>query len=60
MLCHIKELKDEYLEALRILTGAYRELFDGYRKASAIGRRALLEWPSGCYPPGCMRPVGAL
>jgi REP element-mobilizing transposase RayT len=60
VLCHIKELKEEYLEGLRIVIGAYRELFDGYRKASALGRRAVLEWPSGCYPPSCMRPVGAL
>lgn len=58
--CHIKEFKEEYLEGLRIITGAYRELFDKYRKASALGRRAILEWPSGCYPPSCMRPVGAL
>jgi REP element-mobilizing transposase RayT len=60
VLCHIKELKEEYLEGLRTVTGAYRELFDGYRKASALGRRAILEWPSGCYPPSCMRPIGAV
>ncbi len=58
--CQIKELKEEYLEGLRTVTGYYRELFDGYRKASALGRRAVLEWPSGCYPPSRMRPVGAL
>jgi len=58
--CHIKELKEEYLEGLRAVTGYYREMFDGFRKASALGRRAILEWPSGCYPPGCMRPIGAI
>ena len=58
--CRVKELKDEYLSSLRTITGHYKERLHGFRKASARGRRGLLEWPSGCYPPSCMRPVGAL
>ena len=58
--CRIKELKDEYLSSLRTVAGYYKERLHGFRKASALGRRALLEWPSGCYPPSCMRPVGAV
>ena len=57
--CCIKKLKEEYLEGRRIIVGAYREMFDGFRKASALGRRVILGWPSGCYPPSCIRPVCA-
>ena len=57
--CRIKELKDDYLAAFRAVTGCYREMIEGFRKASALGRRAVLEWPTGCYPPSCMRPIGA-
>lgn len=57
--CRLKEKKDEYLAMLRTVAGYYREMLDGFRKASAFGRRAVLEWPSGCYPPSCMRPIGA-
>ncbi len=58
--CHIRELKEEYLEALCTVVGRYREMFDGFIKASSLGRRATLEWPEGCYPPSRMSPIGAL
>ena len=58
--CRVTELKDEYLDAVRAVTGCYRETLDRFRKASSFGRRAVLEWPSGCYPPSCVRPVGAI
>ena len=55
--CRIEEKKEEYLEAVRLIVVRYREVYEGFLKASSFGRRAVLEWPPGCYPPSSLRPV---
>jgi putative transposase len=57
--CKDRELKETYIEGFKALFGLYREAFDGYVKASRKGRRLLVEWPPGTYPPSVSRPIGA-
>lgn len=57
--CQDEELAREYLETVKAVTGAYREALDGFLKAAGSGRRPLVEWPPGTYPPSSMAPVGA-
>jgi len=59
VLCFDKARKDEWRESYRAFVGGYREVYDGYKKASYKRRKVLsLKWPEGSYPPSCMVPVG--
>ena len=55
--CFDRERRHEWLDGYRNFVGGYREIFDGFRKASSKRRRPTVEWPAGSYPPSCWYPV---
>jgi hypothetical protein len=55
--CRIKELAEEYFEAVRTIVGVYREVYEGYLQSGKKRRRARIEWPPGSYPPSSMIPM---
>jgi REP element-mobilizing transposase RayT len=57
--CRDEALKAAFLEAVRSLTGLYRQVFDVFRKAARRCRRVSLEWPAWTYAPSCWSPVPA-
>ena len=57
--CLDAKKRDEWMDGYRNFVGAYRATFDSYRKASSKGRRPLIEWPEGSYPPSCRYSIGA-
>jgi len=57
--CIDRERRLEWLSSYQTFIAGYREVFDSFRKASAEGRRPVVEWPMGSYPPSCWYPVGS-
>ena len=55
--CKVKEIEEAYLEGVRVITGIYKEAYGGFMAAARQGRRPLVEWPPGCYPPSSMVPI---
>ena len=56
--CFDKERRKELLNAYRLHVGAYREIWDGFVKAAAKGKRPAIEWPAWSYPPSSWTPIG--
>lgn len=57
--CQDEELEREYLEKVNLVTASYRTAFEGFRAASRKGKRPVVEWPPGTYPPSSMLPAAA-
>jgi len=58
--CRIKELEEEFLDAVRTTVGLYREVYDSFLRSTRKRRPAKLEWPPGCYPPSSMILMGLI
>lgn len=56
--CKDASRKQAFLESLRELTGRYREAYGAWLSSTRTRRRAVVEWPPGCYPPSWLVPVG--
>ncbi len=57
--CKNPEKKEEFLTSLKTTFGLYKQAYQGFVNASKKRRKALLEWPPGCYPPSSMVPIAA-
>ncbi len=56
--CRDKDTRRQIMESRRFFIGAYKETFDGFRKAAYLQKRPTVEWPDYSCPPCCMKPVG--
>jgi len=57
--CRDEALAAAYEEAFGRVKAAYRRMLRAAERASGAGRRSLVEWPPGTYPPSSMVPVPA-
>ena len=56
--CFDRERRKELLLAYRSHVEAYREIWDGFIRAAAKGKRPAIEWPAWSYPPSSWTPIG--
>jgi putative transposase len=58
--CLDAEHRHALIDAYRTFVGAYKGTLHVFRNAAYNGRRPVVEWPEGSYPPSCFYPVGSL
>ena len=56
--CTDKFTREEYKEALKNFTAAYKEASAAFKTATIKKKRSMAEWPDYSCPPFCMTPMG--